>query len=114
MGTSREQRVAENEAFFRDVNEEIRAAAGEQAADGHLYEFLCECADARCVERVRLTIAEYELIRSDARRFLLAPGHDLRDVEQVVAANRERVVVEKVGLAGRIAEDLEAGAGSAG
>ena len=75
MELSRDARLAENEAFFRVVNEHIEEAAGRQGSDGHLYEFLCECSDLGCNEHVVLTLAAYEAIRSDPTRFVLAPGH---------------------------------------
>src|SRR5438132_3062578 len=50
---SHEERLAQNEAFFRDINERIRGAIEGHPADGHVYEYLCECSDAACVERVR-------------------------------------------------------------
>jgi len=75
MEVSREERIAKNEAVLRDVNENIRAAIGQQGNDGHVFEFLCECADPRCMEWVELTVAEYEEIRADGTRYVLGPGH---------------------------------------
>lgn len=104
---SREERLAKNEAFFRIVNERIRESVGDRGSDGHPYEFVCECSDARCVERVRLTIAEYEEIRADGSRFVLAPGHEIERIEDVVAQSVRRTVVEKRGAAGETAETLD-------
>ena len=46
----REVRVAHTEALFRDVNERIAESAGRFNADDA--EFVCECADPECAERV--------------------------------------------------------------
>jgi hypothetical protein len=90
----REQRIAYTEALFRDVNERIAESADRfHAADA---EFVCECADPACAERVPATLDEYEEVRSDATHFLLTPGHELPEVERVVdRPQRRSVVVEK-------------------
>ena len=107
VGSISEERLARNESFFRSVNERIREIVGEQGADGHVYEFICECADTACLERVRLTIAEYEAIRASGTRFLLAEGHDIGAIETVVAETSAGIVVEKVGVAAEIADALD-------
>ena len=99
------ERLAANEAFFRQVNEEIERAARAQpeGSGAHVYAFLCECSDADCAERVELTLAEYEGVRADARRFVVVPGHQRGDVERVVARDDAHAVVEKLGRAGEVA-----------
>jgi hypothetical protein len=104
---SREERLARNEDFFRSVNERIRDVAGRHGPDDHVYEFICECADATCTRRVELTRAEYESVRTDGRQFVIAPGHEFSSVEAVVEENDDHVVVEKVGVAGEVAEVLD-------
>ena len=90
----REMRVAHTEALFRDVNERIAESAGRfEARDA---EFVCECADPACAERVPATLDQYEEVRSDGTHFLLSPGHELPEVERVVKRpHRRSVVVEK-------------------
>jgi hypothetical protein len=90
----REMRVAQTEALFRDVNERIAESAGRfEARDA---EFVCECADPACAERVPATLDQYEEVRSDGTHFLLSPGHELPEVERVVKRpHRRSVVVEK-------------------
>src|SRR4051812_46277834 len=102
-----DERLARNETVFREINERIHGAVAGHPADGHVYEYLCECSDASCVERVRLLTDEYEAIRSDPRRFVLAPGHAIASIEVVVDARPEHLVVEKVGSAGEVAEALD-------
>jgi hypothetical protein len=104
---SREQRLAQNEDFFRSVNERIRDLADGHGSDEHAYQFLCECADPSCVERVPLSLEEYEAVRAEGTRFVLADGHDDETIEQVVVAAPDHVVVEKVGLAGETAQALD-------
>jgi hypothetical protein len=92
--TEQEVRIAHTEALFRDVNERIAESA--QRFDANETEFVCECADAECVERIPATLNEYEEVRADGTHFLLVPGHENTRVERVVKQPRRRfAVVEK-------------------
>jgi hypothetical protein len=93
------ERRALNEALFRDVNERIAESAENFEADKT--EFVCECADSSCTERVPATLAEYESVRKESTTFLLAPGHHEPDVEQVIWERSRFQVVEKVQAAMR-------------
>jgi hypothetical protein len=102
------ERVARNDATFRDANEDIEAAAiayGVQMA----VPFLCECADPSCRTLVRLTLAQYEEVRAESRRFLNVPGHEAaaHGMADVVAEREGYVIVEKKGHAGDVAEALD-------
>jgi len=97
-------RLARNESFFRQVNERIREIAGRH--DYAEQEFLCECSDPACTERIPLTVLEYEQIRSRPARFVLVPGHAAPELEEVVTREEDHIVVDKVGLAGNIAAEL--------
>ena len=92
----RSARLAANEAIFRAGNELIeRAVAGSRPEE---VPFLCECGDEGCLERVVLTVAEYEAVRSHPARFFVAHGHeDLTAGEVVVEAFDRYTVVEKQG-----------------
>lgn len=94
MSKERDERIAKTESLFRGVNERIAAAAAGFGADEA--SFVCECADPSCTEFVRATLAEYEQVRADGARFLLAPGHELPEVERVKWAGRRFELVEKV------------------
>jgi hypothetical protein len=93
------ERRALNEALFRDVNERI-AETAERFADEKA-QFVCECADPNCAERVSATLAEYESVRSKPTTFLLAPDHHEPDIEQVVSERGRFQVVEKMQAAVR-------------
>jgi hypothetical protein len=101
-----EERLARNEAFFREVNERINDVARGFGGDGDKYEFLCECVDLRCSERIPLTLAEYEAVRADNRRFIVARRHVIREIEAVVERDDDYDVVQKVGVAGDVADEL--------
>ncbi len=105
------ERVARNDATFREANERIRRAAEEYEMK-HAVPFICECAAEDCSEIVQLSLAEYGEIRSDPRRFFNAHGHQsaARGAARVVSAKADYVVVEKIGRAGQVAEELDPGA----
>lgn len=87
-------RVAHTEALFRNVNERIAESAERFEADDA--EFVCECADPACAERVPATLDQYEEVRSDGTHFLLVPGHELDEFERVVKRLHSRsAIVEK-------------------
>jgi hypothetical protein len=91
---SENERRARNEALFRDVNERI--AENADPFDVERIEFVCECSDPNCTERVSATLADYERVRAEPTTFLLAPGHEQRDIERVVSERKRFHVVEKV------------------
>ena len=104
--TERERRLAENEALYREINERITEMIETHMADGdhQAYDYVCECADANCVERIQLTLAQYEDIRADPRRFVIRPGHERPEVEIVVDRADAYTLVTKIGEAGEFAE----------
>jgi hypothetical protein len=93
MANSRD-RIAKTEALFRDVNERIAEAS--ERLDTDEAEFMCECADPQCAERLEVPIDEYEDVRSDGTQFLLDPEHVEPEVERIVRERNGYAVVKKV------------------
>jgi hypothetical protein len=91
---NREERIARNEAVFREVNERIKDVS-EDVEAASTTDFLCECGDPDCTEPVRLTPVEYEEVRRNPTHFVIVPGHSHPEVEVVVARNERFAVVEK-------------------
>jgi hypothetical protein len=85
---------ARTEALFRDVNERIAESAQRFEADST--QFVCECADPHCTDRVEATLDEYEQVRADGATFMLTPGHEHADIERVVSDRGGFNVVEKI------------------
>ena len=77
---SREERLAANEARFRDINESAQPQR-EQQGTGR---FVCECADRSCLAWIDVPAADYARVRANQLWFIVAPGHELPDVESVV------------------------------
>ena len=102
------ERVAYNDAAFREANETIREKTDEWEMDG-LLPALCECADPSCGVVLRLTPRQYEDVRANPRWFINAPGHHVNahGWVRVVAEHHRYVVVEKIGEAGEIVEQLD-------
>lgn len=95
----RERRVAQNEALFRHVNENMlkagkRFLSAEQA-------FVCECGDDSCTDQLDVNVDDYERIRSNPIHFLIVPGHEILEYENVVERNDAWAVTEKTGDAAR-------------
>jgi hypothetical protein len=65
----------------------------------------CECSMLGCNHLVEVTIPDYKAVRGDSRRFLLAPGHEVAEVEVLVSRKPGYIIVEKVGEAGRAAAE---------
>jgi hypothetical protein len=104
----RENKLAQNETLFRAVNENIEKTAVENRyAAGDLPSFVCECADTECGDLIQLSITQYEEVRANPDRFLLWPGHEVEDIENVVERFENFVVVEKIGRGRDTAEDTD-------
>lgn len=104
----RETRLARNETLFREVNEQIERAVGRLGReDKHVYEFLCECSNSDCTLLLPLTLDEYETARSDPRQFVVAPGHELPEIEDVIARYPGYEVVRKRGEAAEFVTELD-------
>jgi hypothetical protein len=90
----RRRRIEENEKLFREVNERVaQMQAGHQSSSDP--EWVCECGDETCFEKLRLSVAEYQEIRAHDDWFLLTPGHEKPDVDRVVLQRDGYVAVEK-------------------
>jgi hypothetical protein len=93
-----ETRLAKNEALFRTLNENIRGIASTLGGDTP-HGFVCECSTSGCLERLSLTLEQYEGVRQDGTHFLVAPGHENLEIERVISVGDGYLVVEKVGMA---------------
>jgi hypothetical protein len=109
MSDERSERLARNEALFREANE--RMADWDEAHTADSTEpYFCECADPTCREKVSLTRGEYERIRADPRLFFIVAGHEIPDVETVVERNDGWSVIRKNPDVAHVVEDDNAAA----
>ncbi|MDQ3668699.1 MAG: hypothetical protein M3377_00210 [Actinomycetota bacterium] len=99
MDQGTKDRLAKNEALFRDVNERVREIDERQAvATGTdaFWDFLCECGHGDCTQAMSLTLEEYERTRSSPVHFAVIPGHERPEVERVLERTDRFLLVEKL------------------
>ena len=101
----RKEQLARNEALFREVNERVQEVSEDRAT--LTTDFVCECGDATCTQTIALRDEEYEHVRADPRLFVIVPGHEVPDVEEVVAENERFYVVRKHPAESVIAEETD-------
>lgn len=83
----RAERIVQTERFFRAVNEEVAAVDGET--------FLCECGNPGCMAAIELSREALERLHADGETFVVLKGHELPEVETVVAEADGYVIVRK-------------------
>jgi hypothetical protein len=92
----RREQIARNESRFREVNETLDEGLRKvSSVHGDLAGFVCECGDTACSKLVYASLGKYEEVRASPRRFLIAPGHELADLEDVVEQGPRYTVIEK-------------------
>lgn len=92
-----EDRGAEvrRQALFREVNEQIeKLSDGWELFDGSL-SVLCECGRPGCNEAIDVPRTLYDGVRAAPNRFLLKAGHELEDVDDVIARHDGYVIAER-------------------
>lgn len=100
---SRERHVAENEVRFRALNERLEEQAGTwQGHEGQL-NVVCECGNEDCTSAIELSVGEYEAVRAGETQFVVIPGHECAEIEDVVRGTENWLVVRKRGEAAEIA-----------
>jgi hypothetical protein len=99
-----EERAGRNEALFRAVNDNIAGSEEQMDSVSDSFSVFCECAKADCTMHVEISLTEYVRVRRHAHRFIVVPGHEQPDIEQVVERHRDYWVVEKHGEAAAAAD----------
>ena len=102
--SAREVRLAENEDFFRRINEHLEEHTPESASPLIV---ICECDDVDCAQRISLSHVDYDAVRAEPTHFLVAPGHSDPQVEAVVRRADSFEVVQKRGVAGEQSAELD-------
>ena len=103
--TGNEEKRAENEARFRDANEQIRAAERELDPPLDRVPYLCECDDVGCREPIQLAAPEYERVRGNGATFAIARGHSSDG--DVIEEHDDYLVVRKQDGGGAVARALD-------
>ena len=82
-------------AVSAEINDRRVNEAIERGAEAGSAIFVCECGHLGCSTTIELSIADYEAVRTNFDRFLIAPGHEIDQVERVVERHLNHVVVAK-------------------
>ena len=100
---SREERIAYNQDWSRQLNER----KAEWIDNGYVAAgFRCECWQPDCGVRIRLSGGEWQKVRARPNRFAVAPQHVSTDIETVIEEHPHFWIVDKQGEAGDVAEKL--------
>jgi hypothetical protein len=103
---SGDEKLARNQALFREINERIMSLSTAFAAAHRLQlDLICECSDESCTNPIRVAVEDYQRVRVSAIRFLVYPRHDVPRLEQVVDRGNCYEIVEKFGDAARVVAD---------
>jgi hypothetical protein len=102
------RRLAENELFFRDMNDNVvqgfanlQQIAVEEDDTKWLpnvdqpIKFFCECSDMKCEERIELKPSRYKELHQNTDQFIVLPGHNDPDIERIIKSSKHYLVVEK-------------------
>ena len=105
MTMPRTARKARNMAVFRSVNEHISdLAISRDDAPEQPQAFICECAQIGCTAAVLIPLAVYAQVRGDPTTFLVLPGHEDPEIEEVLVRLHEYVIVRnRTGIPAEIA-----------
>lgn len=102
--------MAQNEAVFREVNEQIAAVDERLGRDGpeQPTEIVCECGRSDCMERIVVTRADYDDVRAEPTQFFVVSGHADTAVERVIGGDGAYQIIEKLpGEAAKIALETD-------
>lgn len=102
----RQRRGGASEAVFREINEAIERGQwpGDESDQAS---FRCECARLGCTQIIEMTVADYEVVRANPRRFVVAIGHEQPEIETVVERKGDYAVVEKRDEAAHVARETD-------
>ena len=102
MRDERKRWIGKNEGNVRRVNEMVRPV------EPAWMTVLCECGDRRCREQLVIAQEQYARVRDDSTLFVLRPGHDIPETEQVVSKHVEYWIVRKdPGVPAQVARDTD-------
>ena len=65
----------DSQTLFREVNERVREVNLTFGRTARLTEFVCECSDPECTERLALSIEEFDAVRAHPDRRIIRAGH---------------------------------------
>jgi len=94
MTMPRETRIVQTEEFYRQINDTI--ARNGKRTDKR---YMCECANVYCNVTMDVTTEDITVLHSMPGYYVILPGHEIPDVEQVVHATAAYTIVVNDGVA---------------
>jgi hypothetical protein len=88
------ERLARNQALFREVNERLLELS-EGFHDGSM-QFVCECSHDDCTLTINMDRDDYESVRARSTFFVVATGHEILEVEKIIDRQDGWTIVQKV------------------
>ena len=86
--------LSQKRPLFREVNERIRQVNFSFGPESRSNEIiLCECSRSDCDVRLEVPADVYDTVRTEGHRYLVAPGHEAPEAEEVVAGAPNYLVV---------------------
>lgn len=95
MASERKERIARNEAAFRELNDRLDSKVHRGSTEPDFAGFVCECGNGGCDTTIRVALGAYEEIRQDDMLFIVVPGHELPESEDIVDDGGGYLVVRK-------------------
>jgi diguanylate cyclase (GGDEF)-like protein len=89
-GFERVLRIFANEQATRERNE-----ANLKNNTGPTFHLHCECGESACEATIDVPSDEYRLVRTSDRRYLVHPGHEIAEIEEVLTTTPGYTIVEK-------------------
>src|SRR4051794_14412713 len=104
----RARKIGENEALYRTVNERIESLNEAFGMVTETMAVVCECGQLECTEQIELDLPTYEGVRNEPTHFVVLPGHEIPDVEDVVErADGFNIVRKNPGGPAELARDTD-------
>lgn len=91
----RDARLGMNEALFRAVNERIESLNDTFATVTDTFEIVCECGNPGCSAQIPIASDPYERVRAGPTLFIVVPGHETAEIEEIVDKQDAYFVVRK-------------------
>jgi hypothetical protein len=104
-----QSRAAKNQFLFGAVNERVNEINKPHDLWVTLSDWFCECPARKCTTRIALTPHQYEAVRANPTQFIVAPSreHLVPDVDRVIDRHERYWIVDKVGGAAAVIEQLD-------
>lgn len=100
--------AARNRSLSRAVNYQIEELSRRVFGFDEV-EYLCECVDLACPQRIAVPPEEYQRVRRHPAAFFVAPGHEQPRLEEVVEEHPGWVIVRELDADTQAARELALG-----